>query len=111
MVYLIIVVSISTTFFALVVEIYCRLQLKIISKPRTIKNLIKHYLIALPVMFLVFFYYYKIRGITMTLELSESNRVLLDFLCVIIFIAPLMYVLDWRYPGLVSKIEDWRKNT
>jgi len=24
-------------------------------------------------------------------------------------LSPFIYIMDWRYPGLVSKMENWRK--
>ena len=111
MVNLIIMVAISTIVFALIIEVHCRLQSKIIAKPRTMANLIKHYLMALPVVLLMLLYFYEIRSITVTLGLSELNGVFLDLCCVIIFISPLLYIMDWRYPGLMNKMENWRKNT
>ena len=110
MVNLIIMVVISTLVFALVIEVHCRLQSKIITKPRTMVNLVKHYLMVLPVVLLMLFYFYKIRSITVTLGLGELNGAFLDLCCVFIFISPLLYIMDWRYPGLMSRMENWRKN-
>jgi hypothetical protein len=111
MVQLAIIVFISTMVFAVVVEAHCRLQTKIVVKPRSIKNLVKHYFIALPLILLMLLYVIEIRNITLTLGLSELKSTLLDLVCLIIFITPLMYIMDRRYPGLINKMENWRKNT
>jgi hypothetical protein len=111
MVQLAIIVFISTMVFAVVVEVHCRLQTKMVVKPRSIKNLVKHYFIALPLILLMLFYVIEIRNITLTLGLSELKSTLLDLVCLIIFITPLMYIMDRRYPGLINKMENWRKNT
>jgi len=111
MVQLAIIAFISTMVFAVAVEIHCRLQTKMIVKPRSMGSLVKHYFIALPLILLMLLYVIEIRKITLTLGLSELKSTLLDLVCLIIFITPLMYIMDRRYPGLINKMENWRKNT
>jgi hypothetical protein len=102
----------SAVILAALVECNCRLQIRIITKPRTVANLIKHYVPLLPMMLLIVFFYRQLRIFTPSLEISELFRALLEFGLVVVAILPIIYIVDCRYPTLLKDMENWRaKNT
>jgi len=99
----------ATIINALTVEFHCRLQTRHIAKPRTASNLIKHYLLMLPFIFGMLLFLSVIQTKINQLGISSIKESLLLLGLVILFLSPFIYIMDWRYPGLVSKMENWRK--
>jgi hypothetical protein len=96
---------------AILIEVHCRLQLKLIIKPRTKLNLVIHYSIFIPYVCCIIIYLLKVQDITQSLGLTELKTSLLFFGSGIFFTIPVIYIMSWRYPGLLEKMENWRKNT
>lgn len=108
---LLFVVVIASFFQCLILEVSCRFQVRIITLPRTTLNLTKHYLALLPYIALVISYVKLIKYLIGSLGFSSINEALLLLGCVVGFIIPVIYFMDYRYKRLVNKIEAWRKNT
>ena len=100
---------IATILNALTVEFHCRLQTRHIAKQRTVSNLIKHYLLMLPFIFGMLLFLSIIQTEINQLGISSIRESLLLLGLVVLFLSPFIYIMDWRYPGLVSKMENWRK--
>jgi len=94
---------------AVIVEVHCRLQKQHITKPKNTLNLIKHYLLMLPFIFGMLFFVYIVKLEISNLGLTSLNSVLLLLGIVILFLSPLIYIMDWRYPGLANNMASWRK--
>jgi len=103
-------IAVSATIInALTVEFHCRLQTRHIAKPRTVSNLIKHYLLMLPFIFGMLLFLSVIQTKINQLGINSIKESLLLLGLVVLFLSPFIYIMDWRYPGLVSKMENWRK--
>lgn len=109
MVKIAILVLFAAVLLGVAVEVHCRLQLRMISRPRTLVNLIKHYLLTLPVISIILLFVIEVRELNLVSGLSKINKSLMDLGCLIIFLLPLIYIMDRRYPKLISKREGWRK--
>ena len=111
MIELLFIVVIASFFQCLILEVFCRFQVRIITLPRTTLNLTKHYLALLTYVALVISYVKLIKYFIGSLGFSSINEALLLLGCVVCFIILVIYFMDYRYKGLVNKIEAWRKNT
>ena len=100
---------IATILNALTVEFHCRFQTRHIAKQRTVSNLIKHYLLMLPFILGMLLFLSVIQTQINKLGISAIKESLVLLGLVILFLSPFIYIMDWRYPGLVSKMEIWRK--
>jgi uncharacterized membrane protein YbhN (UPF0104 family) len=110
MIHQVVLVLCSTFIFSLAAELHCKLQLKQIAKPKTAKALFVHYLIT--VVFLGFsllsagIYWHAYSS----LGLPQSQKILFLLVSGVVFIAPSLVITTWRYPSIVEKMEEWRKN-
>jgi len=111
MIELLLIVILASGFQCLVLEIFCRFQVGIVSLPRTALNLTKHYFALLPFVIFVVGYVKLTNYLVSSLGLSSLKGSLLLLGCVICYVIPVVYFMDYRYKGLVIKIEAWRKNT
>lgn len=110
MINLIIMMFIFTLISTLIVEIHCRIQIKIIAKTKNTFSLVMHYFLTIPLALFAVFFMQKLWDTTYVLEFSELKKAIVELGCVIIFILPSIYIVSVRYSGLVDKMERWRKN-
>ena len=108
---LLIFVFISTIICTLIIEAHCRLQQKIIAKPRTKLNLAIHYFVFVPYFCFLMFFLISIQSHIQPLELTELKESLAFFGSSICFVLPVIYIMGWRYPDMLTQMESWRKNT
>ena len=110
MINLLIILFIFASFSALLSEIHCRIQIKIIARSKTKILSLMHYLLMTPLAVLPVLFMTELRSITSALLLTELEKAMIELGVVIIFVLPSIYIVLVRYSGLIDKMDNWRKS-
>lgn len=106
---LILIAILATGLNAFIVELLCRLQIRHITKQRSMSNLITHYLLMLPFLTGMALFVFILKHETNNLDLPTVTKSFIQLILVLLYLSPVIYIFDWRYPGLTTKMENWRQ--
>lgn len=110
MINLLIILFIYTSLNALLSEIHCRIQMKIIAKSKTKTLLFMHFVLVIPLTALPILFMREISSMSSALSLTEMAQAMIELGFVIICVLPSIYIVLVRYSGLIDKMDNWRKS-